>query len=69
MADGWTVVKQEQTIAKLPDDTFGPVVRITFRTTAGIVRSIDVPVAEYNAATVAERIDNAAKETDAIQNL
>ena len=65
----WTVLDQEQTIGRLPDRTFGPVIRVTFRTGAGIVRSLDVPAADYSVDTVRALIDTAAAETDAVSGL
>ena len=68
-AKGWTVLDQEQTVGRLPDRSYGPVMRVTFKTAAGVVRSLDVPVADYSAARVTELVEAAAAETDAVQNL
>jgi hypothetical protein len=65
----WTVLDQEQTIGRLPDRTYGAVVRVTFRTAAGIVRSVELPAADYSVDAVRALIDAAATETDAVQNL
>jgi hypothetical protein len=69
MAEGWQVLNQEQVIAKLPDNTYGPVVRVTFRTDAGVVRNIDVPVAAYDADTVRATIDAEVVKINEIANL
>lgn len=68
-ARAWTVLDQEQTIGLLSDRTYGPVMRIKFRTAGNVVRSVDVPVADYSRDAVVARLDEAAAETDAIQNL
>lgn len=69
MADGWSVINQEQVIGKLPDNTYGPVVRVTYRTTAGVVRSTDVPVKGYNAEAVAAQITAEVAEIEAVSGL
>lgn len=69
MAERWTILNQEQVIAKLPDNTYGPVVRITYRTSMGLVRSTDVPVVAYTADNVAAVINNEVDEIEAVQNL
>jgi hypothetical protein len=65
----WTVLDQEQTVGQLPDRSYGPIVRITFKTEAGIVRSVNIPVADYSVDQARTVIDAAASETDAVQNL
>lgn len=69
MADTYTVLSQEQRIGKLPDNTFGPVVAIKFRTAANIVREVDVPLSEYTPEQVAARLEAESANTDQISNL
>lgn len=69
MADTFTILDQEQTIGQLPDRTFGPVVKIKFRTAGGIVRQVDVPLPEYRADLVKARLEAESANTDEISNL
>lgn len=69
MADGYIVVKQEQTVGKLPDNTFGSVVRVTFRTTAGTVLAVDVPTDVYSVDTVKAAIEERVAHSEAIDTL
>jgi hypothetical protein len=45
------------------------VVRVKFRTAGGVVRSIDVPTAQYTPDNVRSMIDAEAQATDDIANL
>ena len=67
--DSYTVIKQAQTIGRLPDDTFGPVVRVTFRTANGTVRSIDVDANAYNVDNVREAIEAEVQKIEDVANL
>lgn len=62
------VLTQRQTIARLPDDSYGTVMRITFRTAANVVLSVDVPAADYNPETARAMIEERAAHADEIQN-
>lgn len=69
MAETYKVLSQRQTVARQADDTFGPVMRITFRTGAGVIASVDVPTADYNVDTVKAAIEERVIHADEIANL
>lgn len=69
MGARWIVLRQEQVIGKLPDNSYGPVVRVTYRTANNVVRWIDVPVEDYTADNVSALIEAQVDEIDAVTNL
>lgn len=69
MAEAWSVVAQVPTVGKLPDGTFGDVVRVTFRTAAGNLGVVIVPATTYSAAAAREAIEAHAAELDAVTAL
>lgn len=69
MADTYQVIAQRQTIAQLEDGSYGPVMRVTFRTKLGVVTSVDVPANVYTADKARAMIEAQAAEVDAVQNL
>lgn len=69
MADTYTVVTQKQVVGQLPDGSFGPLMRVTFRTRGGTVSSLDIAPADYTADKVHEAIAAASAEIDAVGNL
>lgn len=68
MAANYEVVKQETTIAQLPDGTFGQVVRITFRAGTAL-HVLDVPQSQYQVDTVRDLIEERVQTSEAITNL
>lgn len=69
MAEGFTVLSQDEVTAKLPDGDYGRVVRIKFRTAAGVVGTVDVPSATYSKDTARAAIEERAAHLDEVQNL
>lgn len=65
----WLIIKQEQRTGKLPDGSFGDVVRVTYRTAGGTVRWADIPAELYSADNVRAVLDSDAAETDATATL
>lgn len=68
-AKPYELVSQRETVARLPDDSFGQVVRITFRVTGGPVLSVDVPMADYTADNARRLIMEKVGHAQEIQNL
>lgn len=66
---GYVVVKQQETVGKLPDDTYGPVVKIIFRVASGAVLSVQVPTTDYSADAVRLAIEERVRHADEIANL
>lgn len=69
MAETYTVVSQRETIGKLPDNTYGQVVRITFRTFGDTVLSVDVPATDYNVDNVKAAIEARVQHANDIAQL
>lgn len=69
MAATYEVTDQRQTIAELPDRTYGPVMRVTFRTVGGAVMSVDVPIGAYNVDNVRAAIEERVAHAEEIANL
>lgn len=69
MADRWSVINQEQVIGKQPDNTYGPIMRVTYRTSTNVVRWVEIPINQYTADNVAAAIEAQVEQTDAISNL
>lgn len=67
---GWTVIDQQERTGRLPNGSFGQVVRITYRTALGVVRSVDIDADTYrNVDAVKDIIDAEATRTDEIASL
>lgn len=64
----YEVLTQRQTIGRLPDDTFGPVMRVTVKTAGGVVLAVDVPAADYVPDKVRALIDEKVAHADEIAN-
>lgn len=69
MAETYVVVKQQETVGKLADGTWGTVVRVVFRTAGDVILSVDVPIELYSVDNVRAAIENRASHADAIQSL
>lgn len=69
MAETYTVVSQRETIGRLPDNSYGQVVRVTFRTFADVVLSVDIPATEYNVDNVQAAIEARVQHANAISQL
>lgn len=69
MADGWSIVAQQQTTDLTPDGRFQEVMRITFQTTEGVTGTLTVPISEYNPQHVQELISARAAAIKAVHNL
>ncbi len=69
MADGYEVIDQQQTVGLLPDRTYGPVMRVTFRTSAGVVMMVDVPIGLYNVDNVRAAIEERVAHANEVSNL
>lgn len=65
----FTVVKQSEVVGELPDGSFGRLVRIVFRTAAGVLGSVDVPSSTYSRDTAVAAITERAKHLDDVQAL
>ena len=66
---GWTVLGQETVFSKLPDNSIGQVVRITFQTALGVVGVVEVPSKTYSKDTAVAAIDARAQHLDEVQAL
>lgn len=66
---GYEVVKQTETVGKLADDTFGPVVKVIFRIASGAVLSIQVPTTDYSLDAVRVAIEERVRHANEIANL
>ena len=69
MADKWTVIGQQQTVALGPSGSFVPVVQVRFQTAAGHVGTVEVPVSTYGVDTVRAAIDDYAERLDTVGQL
>lgn len=69
MADKWTVLRQEAMTAANPAGGFHQVIRVTFRTAAGVTSFVDVPRESYNVDNVRALIDAHAADLDAVASL
>lgn len=69
MADTFTVVSQRETIGRLPDNSYGPVVRVTFRTFGDVVLSVDIPASEYTVDNVKAAIEARVQHANDISQL
>lgn len=65
----WVVTSQMETVDKGPDQAYVTGTRVTFRTRSGAHGSIFVAPADYTAAAVRARIDQAAAELEAVHNM
>lgn len=69
MADGYEVIDQHQTVGQLPDRTYGPVMRVTFRTVGNVVMMVDVPIGDYNVGNVRAAIEQRVADSEEIAQL
>ena len=70
MAASWKVTAQRETMALDPfTQQFARMVEVTFVTGDGTVGKVTVPVDQYNADTVREKIDAYVEHIDAVANL
>lgn len=69
MDKSYTVISQRQITGRLPDDTYGPMVRVTFQVTAGPVLSVDVDARAYNVDTVRTMIEERVQHAEDISAL
>lgn len=69
MADTYQVIDQQQTVGQLPDRTYGPVMRVSFRTVGGVVMMVDVPIGEYNVDNVRSAIEQRVAHSEEISQL
>lgn len=69
MAAGWEVIRQESMTVANPAGGFYEVIRVTFRTAAGVVGHVDVPRADYTVDNVRAAIEGHAGTLDAVAAL
>lgn len=69
MADTYTVTGQRQTTIINDAGNVQSVMEVTFRTSTGVTAKIDVPIGQYNKATVQEMIENYVNNINDVHNL
>lgn len=63
----FTVLNQEPTIAKLPDNTYGDVIKVTFKTAGGAYGFVNVPASRYTADYALAQVQALADHLDQVQ--
>ncbi len=70
MIGPWVITRQRQTIALDPNtDSYASVIEVTFRTTAGDVASVNVPVADYTVDKVTDTIAQLVAHLNAVRGI
>lgn len=68
MSESWQVVSQRQT-STLLNGEFTEAMVVTFRTAAGVVGNVTVPLAQYTAQYVKQLIDARVAEIGSVHSL
>ena len=70
MAQAFQITGQRKMVGRLPDGTFGDVVRVDFTITdTATPWHVDVPVGQYNASNVAKAVMEAIDTHKAVHGL
>jgi hypothetical protein len=69
MAQDYAVTGQRHTTVINDSGQLTQVMEVTFKTTSGVVAHVDVPLTQYNQATVREMIEAYVANINAVHNL